>query len=143
MTNFDLFDYAKGMMKIRGINSFYKGTKSPIDVVDAGCRKLGSSKATQMRSQAFNNKAEILGQLNSPTYCSDVDAYVPFWWAVRNYPESMFEDWDKRISMGASLQKQQYVFQTLAQLFLNGASSVDDGDPRLLPADHYMPLEEE
>lgn len=138
MTTLDLFEYARNLMESRGINSFYGPKKTPKDAVDAGVRSLGSTKATQMRSKAFS-KGEVLEQLNSPTYCRPVDAYVPFWWAVKNYPEEMFADWDKRITMAAGLQKQQYVFQTTAQVYLKNGVSVDQKD--LLDAEHYMDLQ--
>jgi len=119
-----LFDYTVRKMKERGIVSFYGKTKTPKDVVNSGTRTLSSAAATSLRSQAFAKK-DVLQMLNSPTYCTPVDAYVPFWWAVEHYPEAMFADWDKRMNMAAGLQKQQYNFQTLAQLYLSGATGKD------------------
>jgi hypothetical protein len=134
----NLFDYARQLMDIRGTNKFYNNKKTPKDVVESGIRNLNSKKATSLRSKAFSD-GEILDQLNSPTYCKDVDAYVPFWWAVSHYPESMFSDWQKRITMAAALQKQQYVFQTTAQVYIGGGIKVDDAD--LVEPDQYMEVE--
>lgn len=133
----NLFDYAMNKMRERGVFRFYGDKKKPKDAIDAGARSLSSAKATQLRSMAFSGK-DTLDKLNSPTYCKDVDAYVPFWWAVMHYPESMFSDWDRRINMAASLQKQQYVFQTTAQLFLNGAVEYETG--QLVDPEYYMDL---
>ena len=132
-----LFDYAINKMRERGVFGFYGPSKTPKDAVDAGSRSLSSVKATQMRSKAFSEK-DITQMLNSPTYCAPVDAYVPFWWAVKHHPEAMFGDWSKRISMAAGLQKQQYIFQTTAQLYLNGATGVEDW--QLAEPDCYMDL---
>lgn len=133
----NLFDYAIGKMRERGVFGLYGPSKTPKDAVDAGSRSLSSVKATQMRTKAFSDK-DIVAMLNSPTYCQPVDAYVPFWWAVKHYPEAMFGDWSKRISMAAGLQKQQYTFQTTAQLFLNGATHVNEST--LAEPDCYMDL---
>lgn len=138
MTTPNLFDYARNLMQSRGVDKFYSDKKTPKDAVDTGVRTLSSTKATEMRSKAFN-KGEILDQLNSPTYCKPVDAYVPFWWAVKNYPEEMSADWSKRITMAAALQKAQYLFMTTAQIYLKGGVSVDSGD--LYGPEHYMDMD--
>ena len=130
-----LFDFAIEKMRERSVFKFYGDRKTPRDAVEAGARSLSSTKATQLRSQAFA-KGDVVQELNSPTYCSEVDAYVPFYWAVSNYPESTFAAWNKRVSMAAALQKKQFVFQTTAQLYLKGALSVDEGD--LVAPDHYV-----
>jgi|TARA_R110000796_G_scaffold209430_1_gene325739 hypothetical protein len=130
-----LFDFAIEKMRERSVFKFYGDRKTPRDAVEAGARSLSSTKATQLRSQAFA-KDDVVQELNSPTYCSEVDAYVPFYWAVSNYPESTFAAWNKRVSMAAALQKKQFVFQTTAQLYLKGALSVDEGD--LVAPDHYV-----
>lgn len=137
MSTLDLFEYAENLMQSRGINNLFRRKKTPKDTVDAGVRSLGSSKATQMRSKAFN-EGEILEQINSPTYCKPVDAYVPFWWAVENYPEEMVATWDSRITMASGLLSQQYVFKTTASVYLKGGLSIEDGS--LLDAEHYMDL---
>jgi len=130
-----LFDFAIEKMRERSVFKFYGDRKTPRDAVEAGARSLSSTKATQLRSQAFA-KDDVVQELNSPTYCSEVDAYVPFYWAVNNFPESTFAAWNKRVSMAAALQKKQFVFQTTAQLYLKGALSVDEGD--LVAPDHYV-----
>mgnify|MGYP003633843892 CR=1 FL=1 len=130
-----LFDFAIEKMRERSVFKFYGDRKTPRDAVEAGARSLSSTKATQLRSQAFA-KDDVVQELNSPTYCSEVDAYVPFYWAVSNYPESTFAAWNKRVSMAAALQKKQFVFQTTAQLYLKGALSVDEGE--LVAPDHYV-----
>ena len=130
-----LFDFAIEKMRERSVFKFYGDRKTPRDAVEAGARSLSSTKATQLRSQAFA-KDDVVQELNSPTYCSEVDAYVPFYWTVSNYPESTFAAWNKRVSMAAALQKKQFVFQTTAQLYLKGALSVDEGD--LVAPDHYV-----
>ena len=130
-----LFDFAIEKMRERSVFKFYGDRKSPRDAVEAGARSLSSVKATQIRSQAFASN-DVAQELNSPTYCKEVDTYVPFWWAVKNYPESTFAAWEKRVDMAAALQKKQFVFQTMAQLYLKGAVSVDQGD--LVAPDHYV-----
>jgi hypothetical protein len=130
-----LFDFAIEKMRERSVFKFYGDRKTPRDAVEAGARSLSSTKATQLRSQAFA-KDDVVQELNSPTYCSEVDAYVPFYWAVNNFPESTFAAWNKRVSMAAALQKKQFVFQTTAQLYLKGALSVDEGD--LVAPAHYV-----
>ena len=130
-----LFDFAIEKMRERSVFKFYGDRKSPRDAVEAGARSLSSVKATQIRSQAFASN-DVAQELNSPTYCKEVDTYVPFWWAVKNYPESTFAAWEKRVDMAAALQKKQFVFQTMAQLYLKGAVSVDEGD--LVAPDHYV-----
>lgn len=130
-----LFDFAIEKMRERSVFKFYGDRKTPRDAVEAGARSLSSVKATQIRSQAFASN-DVSQELNSPTYCKEVDTYVPFWWAVKNYPESTFAAWEKRVNMAAALQKKQFVFQTMAQLYLKGAVSVDQGD--LVAPDHYV-----
>jgi hypothetical protein len=130
-----LFDYASDKMRQYSVNLFYGGKKTPEDTIDAGVKSLSSMKATEIRGKAFASN-DVVQELNSPTYCKEVDSYVPFWWAVKNYPESTFAAWDKRINMAAALQKKQYVFQTTAQLYLKGAMGVDDS--QLLPPDYYV-----
>ena len=130
-----LFDFAIEKMRERSVFKFYGDRKTPRDAVEAGARSLSSVKATQIRSQAFASN-DVSQELNSPTYCKEVDTYVPFWWAVKNYPESTFAAWEKRVDMAAALQKKQFVFQTMAQLYLKGAVSVDQGD--LVAPDHYV-----
>jgi len=130
-----LFDFAIEKMRERSVFKFYGDRKTPRDAVEAGARSLSSVKATQIRSQAFASN-DVAQELNSPTYCKEVDTYVPFWWAVKNYPESTFAAWEKRVNMAAALQKKQFVFQTMAQLYLKGAVSVDQGD--LVAPDHYV-----
>jgi len=130
-----LFDFAIEKMRERSVFKFYGDRKTPRDAVEAGARSLSSVKATQIRSQAFASN-DVSQELNSPTYCKEVDTYVPFWWAVKNYPESTFAAWEKRVNMAAALQKKQFVFQTVAQLYLKGAVSVDQGD--LVAPDHYV-----
>jgi hypothetical protein len=130
-----LFDFAIEKMRERSVFKFYGDRKTPRDAVEAGARSLSSVKATQIRSQAFASN-DVAQELNSPTYCKEVDTYVPFWWAVKNYPESTFAAWEKRVDMAAALQKKQFVFQTMAQLYLKGAVSVDQGD--LVAPDHYV-----
>lgn len=131
----NLFDYAVEKMRQHSVFKFYGDKKTPEHTVEAGARSLSSMKATQLRSQAFASD-DIVQELNSPTHCKEVDAYVPFWWAVKNYPESTFAAWEKRVSMAAALQKKQFVFQTTAQLYLKGAMSVDEEN--LVPADYYV-----
>jgi len=130
-----LFDFAIEKMRERSVFKFYGSKKTPYHAVESGARSLSSKKATQIRSKAFSSN-DVTEELNSPTYCKDVDAYVPFWWAAKNYPESTFAAWDKRITMAAALQKKQFVFQTTAQLFLKGALDVDVG--LLVAPDHYV-----
>ena len=130
-----LFDFAIEKMRERSVFKFYGDRKTPRDAVEAGARSLSSVKATQIRSQAFASN-DVAQGLNSPTYCKEVDTCVPFWWAVKNYPESTFAAWEKRVDMAAALQKKQFVFQTMAQLYLKGAVSVDQGD--LVAPDHYV-----
>jgi len=130
-----LFDFAIEKMRDRSVFKFYGNSKTPEHVVEAGAKSLSSMKATQIRSEAFSSD-DVVQELNSPTHCKEVDAYVPFWWAVKNYPESTFAAWEKRVSMAAALQKKQFVFQTTAQLYLKGAISVEDQD--LVPADYYV-----
>lgn len=130
-----LFDYASDKMRQYSVNLFYNGKKTPEDTVVAGAKSLSSMKATEIRGKAFASN-DITQELNSPTYCKEVDAYVPFWWAVKNYPESTFAAWDKRINMAAALQKKQYVFQTTAQLYLKGAMDVQQD--QLVPPDYYV-----
>lgn len=129
------FDFAIEKMRDRSVFKFYGDKKTPYHVVESGARSLSSMKATQIRSKAFASN-DVAEELNSPTYCKEVDAYVPFWWAVKNYPESTFAAWEKRVSMAAALQKKQFVFQTTAQLFLKGA--LDVGAGKLVPADYYV-----
>jgi len=130
----NLFDFAIEKMRERSVFKFYGNRKTPKDVIEAGAKSLSSVKATQIRSQSFASN-DVVQELNSPTYCKEVDTYVPFWWAVKTYPESTFAAWEKRVDMAAALQKKQFVFQTTAQLYLKGAVSVDEG--QLLPADYY------
>ena len=130
-----LFDFAIEKMRERSVFKFYGDRKTPRDAVEAGARSLSSMKATQIRSQAFASN-DLVQELNSPTYCKEVDTYVPFWWAVKTYPESTFAAWEKRVDMAAALQKKQFVFLTTAQLFLKDALDVDES--RLVPADYYV-----
>lgn len=130
-----LFDFAIEKMRERSVFKFYGDSKTPKHAIEAGARSLSSVKATQLRSQAFASN-DVAEELNSPTFCKEVDAYVPFWWAVKNYPESTFEAWEKRITMAAALQKKQFVFQTTAQLYLKGALDVIES--KLVPADYYV-----
>ena len=129
------FDFAIEKMRERSVFKFYGDRKTPRDAVEAGAKSLSSVKATQIRSQAFASN-DVSQGLNSPTYCKEVDTYVPFWWAVKTYPESTFAAWEKRVDLAAALQKKQFVFQTMAQLYLKGAVSVDQGD--LVAPDHYV-----
>jgi len=129
------FDFAIEKMRERSVFKFYGNSKTPYHAVESGARSLSSMKATQIRSRAFASD-DVTKELNSPTYCKEVDAYVPFYWAVENYPESTFAAWEKRISMAAALQKKQFVFQTTAQLFLKDALDVDES--QLVPADYYV-----
>jgi hypothetical protein len=130
-----LFDFAIKKMQERSVFKFYGKKKTPYDAVESGAKSLSSMKATQIRGKAFGSD-DVVQELNSPTYCKEVDAYVPFWWAVKSYPESTFAAWEKRVSMAAALQKKQFVFQTTAQLYLKGAMSVDEKD--LVSADYYV-----
>tara|TARA_R110000803_G_C11903471_1_gene312388 strand:- start:46 stop:477 length:432 start_codon:yes stop_codon:yes gene_type:complete len=131
----NLFDFAIDKMRERSVFKFYGDRKTPRDAVEAGARSLSSKRATQLRSQAFAEN-NVVKELNSPTYCGQVDAYVPFWWAVANYPVETFAAWDKRVNMAAFLQKKQFVFQTTAQLYLKGALDVSEGE--LVAADYYI-----
>jgi len=131
----NFFDFAIEKMRQRSVFMFYGNSKTPHHVVEAGAKSLSSMKATQIRGKAFASD-DVVQELNSPTFCKEVDAYVPFWWAVKSYPESTFAAWENRVSMAAALQKKQFVFQTTAQLYLKGAMSVDDS--RLVPADYYV-----
>ena len=130
-----LFDFAMQTMRERSVFKFYGNRKTPEDAVEAGARSLSSMKATQIRSRAFAED-DIIKELNSPTFCKEVDSYVPFWWAVEKYPDSTFAAWDKRVNMAAALQKQQFVFKTTAQLYLKGAMDVDES--QLVPGDYYI-----
>jgi hypothetical protein len=128
------FNFAVEKMDEHSVFKFYGDKKTPHDAVEAGAKTLSSIKATQLRGQAFSSK-DTLQELNSPTFCSAVDGYVPFWWAVKNYPKETFEAWEKRADMAAALQKKQFVFMTTAQLYLGGVS--DPNQESLLPEDYY------
>ena len=131
----NLFDFAIDKMRERSVFIFYGDRKTPRDAIEAGARSLSSKAATKLRSRAFAED-DVVQELNSPTYCKQVDAYVPFWWAVKNFPAETFATWDKRVNIAAALQKKQFVFQTTAQLYLKGALDVSEGE--LVAADYYI-----
>ena len=114
-----LFDFAIDKMREHSVFKFYGSRKTPEDAVEAGAKSLSSMKATQIRSKAFAED-DIIKELNSPTFCKEVDSYVPFWWAVEKYPDSTFAAWDKRVNMAAALQNSNLCLRLQHNFTLRG-----------------------